>query len=655
MCLRGRILYLCDDPELIRKQIAGDAVVGADGLRLLDNISTDEIIPAWACYHYDETLARFAYVGLRGGTIGIDELRSSGVSIVVSGYGKGCGSSRETAPLAEVCAGIDVVFARSFARIYRQNCTNLGVATCTDFGQLERLRRGESVSVEDLTADLDALSRSIISAGGLLAWQKSLSSVSARASLCGTGGIEVEVSRSEARARTFVEKILLKYGRSVDGRPLRSIDVGQSVLVEAHLRFSHDYTTAMAASQFRHGYGGAARVVNPGAVLAFRDHLSMVGSVMPEKRRKLGFLERADALATEQAEFCAEQGIRLLDVDSEDLDAGICHTVVVEQFALPGQVIVGTDSHTCTAGAVGALAFGVGSTDIAFAWASGTARTTVPESVRVELHGSLGAFVCAKDVMLALLAEPCVRAGELSGAVVEFDGEALATMSLDERATLANMAVEAGALTGVAIPDSKMVQHIAEVRRLDHEQIEAAVVRPDRGAHYRRLIQLDLSALSPMVATPGDPHNGLPLAEYLSEAVSRVDIAYGGSCTGGKASDMDMYAAIFEQAEMRGERVSPHVQCYVQFGSYRVQQYAQLRGYVSLFERIGAVLLGPGCGACIGSGPGVSSRSEQITISSANRNFPGRSGPGRVYLASPYVVAASAIAGCLTLPQVLPR
>jgi 3-isopropylmalate/(R)-2-methylmalate dehydratase large subunit len=179
--------------------------------------------------------------------------------------------------------------------------------------------------------------------------------------------------------------------------------------------------------------------------------------------------------------------------------------------------------------------------------------------------------------------------------------------------------------------------------------VRARVVVADPGARYASTLDVDLSAISPMVATPGDPRNGVPLAE-LGRAI-KIDIAYGGSCTGGKKADMDMYARVLSGALARGARVAPGVRFYVQFGSQDIRRYAAARGYIDIFERAGAELLDPSCGACIKAGPGASDSADQVTVSAQNRNYPGRSGPGKVYLASPLVVAASAVVGRIARPD----
>jgi 3-isopropylmalate/(R)-2-methylmalate dehydratase large subunit len=179
--------------------------------------------------------------------------------------------------------------------------------------------------------------------------------------------------------------------------------------------------------------------------------------------------------------------------------------------------------------------------------------------------------------------------------------------------------------------------------------VRRGFLRSDPDAEYAASFEIDLSEIRPMVATPGDPRNGVPVSE-LPETV-RIDTAYGGSCTGGKMADMDMYAAVLRRAVEQGRRVAPGVHLYLQFGSQKIKEYARSRGYIEIFERAGAELIDPSCGACINAGPGASRSPEQVTVSAQNRNFPGRSGPGKVYLASPYVVAASAIAGRIVEPR----
>ncbi|MBI2395856.1 MAG: 3-isopropylmalate dehydratase [Deltaproteobacteria bacterium] len=618
--LRGRILYLTADLELLAAQLKGRDLDWDPARPRIDNISTDEITPAWSCYYYDETLARFCLVGLRGGVVDKDAIKNGGFEVLVAGRSKGCGSSRETAPFAELTAGIKLVIADSFEKIYLQNCQNVGLLTSTDLGLVPRILRGEAIDLEELSRDLDPISAAIVEHGGLFGY--------ARARMSGQAS-PPEITTAP-RPMTVAEKILARHAivdaqNDVVGVP--AVAPGDALFVRTDVRFSHDYVTAMADALFRRGFGEEARVEQPERVFAFRDHLTFLSRVMPEKHRRLGLLEQSQELATVQEAFAKRQGVKLYGEVEGHGSYGICHNVVLEEIARPGDLVIGTDSHTCTAGAISAFAFGVGSTDMAVAWRTRDVRVRVPETIEIVLDGALSPDACAKDVMLHLLALPLFKTGGGIGRVLEVKGPGVATLSLDERATIANMAVEGGGFTAVF-----------EGERDD--------LRADAGATYHARIVLDLSSVEPMVATPGDPRNGEPL-----RGVDRVpvDIAYGGSCTGGKAADMDLYARV-----LRGRRVKDGVRLYIQFGSQKVRQYAEQQGYVKLFEEAGAELIDPSCGACIHAGPGISERKGQITVSAINRNFPGRSGPGDVYLASPLVVAASAVAGRLSGPGDLP-
>ena len=320
---------------------------------------------------------------------------------------------------------------------------------------------------------------------------------------------------------------------------------------------------------------------------------------------------------------------------------GISHALVAEQYALPGQLVVGTDSHTPHSGALGCLAFGVGTTDIANAMVTGAVRVTVPEVLRIEVTGRLPPGVTAKDLVLHLLAQPGLKRGVGVGKVFEFGGSGIAALNTDERATLTNMTAELGGFTGIVEPDAETVRFIQERRG-----IEAALepwMRSDPGAEYAGVITVELDALCPMVAAPGDPGNALALS-VLPDPV-RVQIAYGGSCTAGKREDFDRYHEVLAWAADRGLRVAAGVSLYLQFGTVAVREYCEARGYLDAFRRVGAEMLMPACGACANCGPGTSTSPDQVVVSAINRNFPGRSGPGKVWLASPPTVAASAIAG----------
>jgi 3-isopropylmalate/(R)-2-methylmalate dehydratase large subunit len=241
---------------------------------------------------------------------------------------------------------------------------------------------------------------------------------------------------------------------------------------------------------------------------------------------------------------------------------------------------------------------------------------------------------------------------------IEFGGPGLKTLSMDERATLANMATECSARTGFVEADEETITWI-HARRPDRDpdELRRKIVAPDPGAVYAGGVHtIDLATIRPMVAHPGDPDRGIPSdpknGQYIDQLGEvRIDIAYGGSCTGGKNADLDFYAHVMREALEAGERVAPHVRFYIQFGSTDVAAHAQEQGYLEVFEKTGVIVIPPGCGACIGCGPGVSDQPEQVTVSAINRNYKGRSGPGRLYLASPLTVAASAVRGFIAAYQ----
>src|SRR5690606_32303144 len=219
-----------------------------------------------------------------------------------------------------------------------------------------------------------------------------------------------------------------------------AVQPGDALFVRTDVRFSHEYVTPMADSLFRQGFGEDAKVTEPSSVFAFRDHLTFLGDVMDEKKRAMGLLGHADGLATTQAKFAKRHALKLYGEVPEGGSEAICHNAVIEDIALPGQIVAGTDSHTCMAGALGCFAFGVGSTDMANAWFTRDVRVRVPETVRFVPTGELASGVCAKDVMLHLLSLPFFRTSKGIGKVLEFAGDGVTRLPFDEQATLTNMA-----------------------------------------------------------------------------------------------------------------------------------------------------------------------------------------------------------------------
>ncbi|MFZ0417733.1 MAG: aconitase family protein [Candidatus Sulfotelmatobacter sp.] len=649
--LHGRILFLTEDPDLIKRQLAGEDLAwdtknAANNPKLRDDISTDEITPAHYCFYFDETLGEIPYLGLKCGSvtsIGRGDVKRGGFVCAVSGKRRGKGSSREQSPYAEMCAGIQVVIAENIERIYKQNCQNLGVLTSTNFSLIDRIRGGEDIPLSEFTAGEDEITRQVIEYGGLFPFNVARMQGKVFLPPIKNAG---EGARATP-AMTVAEKIFARHMINEKGEVgVACVKPGDTGFAQADLRFSHEYVTPMAAIFFERYVGKDAKVNDASSIIFFRDHLTFLDEVISEEKKKLGLLDLATQLKLKQQDFAAKQGIKLHgELKDRKGSEGICHSIVLESYALPGQLNIGSDSHTPHVGAIGCVAFGIGTTDVFNSWITKDVRVKVPESVRIVIRGKRNANATAKDFILKILSLDYVRSGKALAKVMEYAGEAIEELSVDERATMTNMAAEIGGFTGIVAPDKKAVDFLVERRGMDRAKAQAMIegLYSDPDARYAHVIELDAAEIYPMVATPGDPGNGKYVRE-LNTPVP-VEIAYGGTCTAGKNEDMDMYAAVLAEALKRGKRVAGSVKFYIQFGSQETREYCLRKGYLDVFQKAGAIVIEPSCGACINAGPGVSTRPDQVVISAQNRNFPGRSGPGQMYLASPLTVAASAVAG----------
>jgi len=643
--LQGRILFLTEDPELIKKQLAGwdlpwDTQNPGKNPKLRDDISTDEITPAHYCFYFDQTLGEIPYLGLKCGgevPIGRGDIKRGGFVASVSGKRRGKGSSREQSPYAEMCAGIQLVIAENIERIYKQNCQNLGVLTSINFFLIDKIRAGTEILLSEFTRGEDEITRQVIEYGGLFPFNVARMQKK----------VFLPPITTNKRAMTLAEKIFARHMIAENGEAgVPSVKPGDTGFARTDLRFSHEYVTPMAAIFYEQCVGKDVPVNDAASVIFFRDHLTFLDEVISEEKKKMGLLDLATQLKLKQMEFAKSQGIKLHgELKDRKGSEGICHSVIAESYALPGQLNVGSDSHTPHVGAVGCVAFGIGTTDVFNSWITKDVRVKVPESVKVVIRGKRHPNVTAKDYILALLAMDYIRSGKALAKVMEYSGEAIEALGVDERATMTNMAAEIGGFTGIVAPDAKVADFLAERRGLERSRVNAMMegLYSDPGAEYAHVIELNADEIYPMVATPGDPGNGKFIRDLHTPVP--VEIAYGGTCTAGKNEDMDMYAMVLRDALQQGRRVADSCKFYIQFGSQETREYCVRKGYLEIFNQAGAIVIEPSCGACINAGPGVSTRPEQVVISAQNRNFPGRSGPGQMYLASPLTVAASAVAG----------
>lgn len=620
--LNGRVLMLANDPTEIAKQLGeeGEDVDFPLDEDLVTGVSTDAIIKAKPdCYYYDETLGRLPLRSLQvGGTepISKDSIASGDFAAIVAGSDWGCGSSREHAALALLHAGIGVVYAPSIAPIHFRNLLNSGMIPVTKRELMERLIAGDEVGIEELSADLPPLQQSIMRRGGLFRFLEAVKN----------GDEELPVIDTPARPMTIAEKILAQHMQTENG----AVKPGDSGFVEVDASLCHDYTTAQAFEMVRAGLGREPVAVDPERHHSFPDHLTLARAQTEEAATALVNLRRGQRTAAERLgiNFHARPGAENGGSD------GICHYIFREQVVRPGNVVFGTDSHTCSGGSLNAYAVGVGSTEIATSWEQNMGLEVVPRTVKVNFTGSLPEGCTGKDIMIAL-AGVNRREGTFSGKVMEFQGEGLESLTADDQWVLGNMATECSARTGIVAPNNAMKKYLVDKRGMTPEEVEASFVQADEGAEYDEVIDFDLSTLVPHVSQPGHTGNAVPLKDM---AGTKVDLAYSGSCTAGSLETLAAFADV-----VRGRSVS--VETHVQAGSIDVLREAQREGVLDVLRDAGVTIIEePGCGACIGAGPG-GPEAGQVSISATNRNFPGRMGPGNTILANPRVVAMAAVLG----------
>ncbi len=463
--------------------------------------------------------------------------------------------------------------------------------------------------------------KDILSAGGLVpAMQAQAQKMRQAAKAAGAGAMgaaggmpETAAASPPARPRTAIEKLLAQNSGQSRVRP------GEIVVVRPNRLMIHDIFVPFVAEKFRQM--GFDKLHDPDAVVLVYDHLVPAATADDVRHFKAG-----DA-------FAAEFGLK--HVHRAD---GICHQLMVEQgYVLPGHVAFGTDSHTTTYGAVGAFSTGIGYTEMAAALGTGALWVRVPETIRVEINGEMPKNVYAKDIALRLLGD--LRADGAVYQCLEFGGETVRAMDLSDRMTIANMAVEAGAKCAVFPPDEKSLEHA------DDGAFCAAFndFWPDTGAAYARTLRYNAKKLEPVAACPSQVDNIRPVAQLLGTPIDQVFI---GSCTNGRLADLQVAANL-----LRGKNIAPFTRLIVTPASRRVYQQAAESGVLKTLVDAGAAVTLPGCGLCCGRAGGILAKGERV-LATNNRNFLGRMGDAsvQIWLASPAVAAATALAGAIALP-----
>ncbi len=426
--------------------------------------------------------------------------------------------------------------------------------------------------------------------------------------------IERGAGGAPLRPLTLAEKLLAAHAG------LDAVVPGQIVVASVDVAIAQDGTGPLAIQQL--GELGVTRVKAPTCVF-FLDHTA------PAPRSEL-----ANTQVGIRA-FCASSGAIL-----SDIEMGICHQRVAESFARPGDLVIGADSHTCMAGALGAFATGMGSTDVAVGMATGKTWLRVPETIRIEVSGELARGVFAKDLMLTVIGT--LGADGATYKALEFGGPGIEALPMYGRLTLANMAVEAGAKAGLIASDEVTRAYLAALGR---EQ-DWRPLAPDAAAAYERVVPFDLAAIVPTVARPHTVDNIAPAAELKGVKVDQVFI---GTCTNSRLEDLRAAAEV-----LRGRHRAAHTRLIVTPASRSVARAAAAEGLFDVFWDAGAVITNPGCGACVGIHEGILADGE-VCLSTANRNFRGRMGnpEASIYLGSPATAAATAVAGEITDPREL--
>ena len=413
---------------------------------------------------------------------------------------------------------------------------------------------------------------------------------------------------------TIAEKILAAHCGK------KKISPGEFLNIRVDLVMANDVTAPIAIKEFERI--GVSKVFDPQRVVMVADH----------------FVPNKDIASAEQAKMMKEFARELGLVYFETGRGGIEHVLLPEQgLVLPGDVVVAADSHTCTYGALGAFATGMGSTDIACAMATGDIWMKVPPTIKFIYHGRTKKWVSGKDLILYTIGDIGVD-GALYAAM-ELCGEAIDALPMSGRFTMANMAIEAGAKAGIFRVDNKTLAYVQTRTRRGYK-----VYEPDEDAHYEKVIEYDVSEIEPQVAFPHLPSNTKPISE-VGEV--KIDQAVIGSCTNGRIEDLEVAAEV-----LKWRRVHPEVRLIIIPGSQEVYLEAMRRGLIETFVRVGAAVSTPTCGPCLGGYMGVLAAGEKC-ISTTNRNFVGRMGSpqSEVYLANPAIAAASAILGRIGSPE----
>jgi 3-isopropylmalate/(R)-2-methylmalate dehydratase large subunit len=622
------VLYLTNNPQLIISQLNGEEIPTPPVSDLAFGISTDELAPNRVCLQYtgheNQLLGNNLLTGFRDKVIKNGDIINGNFRTIVAGPSFGRGSSRYHAPIALKEAGIDVVIAEP-ERIFSENAVNAGIHILNpESDAAQQLIETGKISWDELLKNQSLVSKDIIKAGSLIKYLQ----------LLHEGIFSYPVPTQVSRPMTMIEKMIARKTHTSNfSIGVNSLKPGDEVVTQPDRYYGYELQTTVVRKALENEFGDNIPVPHPEKGVLFNDHTALIQTT-----------EAAIIQQREQKAFADKYGILNFQND-ENGSTAICHTKMLEDFALPGELILGNDSHTCTLGAVNTLAIGKGAADLSGAFAFDKMLIKVPETIRVDVIGELKNGATMKDAVLAFAARRDMKEGRLaSGRVLEFGGKALHDISFDEQIKLTNMAVEMQAFTGILEPNMQMFQYLNENRGITFQEFSEKMVISDSSAEYKKVLTLNLSEIEPTVATPGDTQNGIQLSKITPKNIV-IQKAYIGSCTHGTPEDLRQAAEV-----LKGRKIANGVKLYIQASSRDNLESAKEEGYIQTLLESGAELLLIGCGACMNAGPGSTEEGE-VGIFATNRNYPGRTGRGETYLANPRVFAASAVKGVICGPD----
>jgi 3-isopropylmalate/(R)-2-methylmalate dehydratase large subunit len=577
-----------------------------------DNINTDLIFPTKHAFDPEVDLGKFALTGLPD--IEPGRLRDQNINVISAGQHFGCGSAREQAPLSLQAAGVQLILAESLDPIFKDNCAKIGLLYSTDASLLPRLKAGEPIPRQKIIDSLPQLEADMFKHDGLIGLTIAHQQ----------GEYQLSTLDTKPRPQTMIEKLIAqKQNQQVYPKS------GDSVAVKPDLLASYEFFTSLIFKLLQE------KNLKPEEIrklILFSDHT--VGSQIPAAK---DLLAHHAALARQHKAklypYCWE----------EKASSGVGHSLLAELEASPGNIVLMTDSHTPNIAGFLGLGLATSITGLTAALATGEYIFTIPETVRVQTKGSFKDQTTAFDLMLYLL-NLNQESGVINDSCVEFGGPGLNNLMPDELSVLSNLAVEAHSQTAVIEPTSMQLEVMAKLTNQPLDQVIKAAesLKPDPRAEYKEVINVNLDNIEPMVALPGSPANGQEIRKIARRPYMQK--VYIGSCVGGTFSSLVQAAKI-----LKDKKVHPQTELYIQPISFIIYQALHEAGLIDVFQKAGAIVLPPACGACCGLGPGSPQPGENALFVS-NRNWEGRN-KGKIYLASSLTAAATAIKGHLAVPE----